>query len=93
MGRATAAERGHGVRIEHAQRPRHLHVGDHEGEGLVVARLAAPELGHRVVVGRVARQVIATDALHGEDPAGAERFGDGVESGSRFRPRSLPAGS
>ena len=81
-GPRDTAESGHGLWIEHTQRSCNLQVPDHEGEGLVIPRLAAPELGHRLVIGRVAGQVVATDAFHGEDPARAECFGHRGESGN-----------
>src|SRR5215217_3569517 len=42
-------------------------VAGHEGEGLVLADLAGPQGPHRLLVEGVARQMIATEALYGDD--------------------------
>ena len=71
---ATAAS------LEHAELARRGEIGHHHGEGLVVPRLAPAQLGHRLLVGGVDGQVEAADALHGDDPARAQR-GDGGPQG------------
>ncbi len=75
-------EGGFGVGIEDAQLPRRLQVGDHEGERLVVPGLSPPQLGHRAPVGRVSRQVVAADALDGQDLSGAEHLGECRQRGA-----------
>ena len=45
----------------------------HDGERLVAAPLSPSQLGDRVLVGRVAGQVVSADALDREDPAVAQQ--------------------
>ena len=54
-------------------------VGDHHREGLVVAGLAAAQLGDRTGVGGVDGEVVAADALDGDDPPAAQRVHRGAE--------------
>ncbi|CAN5655019.1 hypothetical protein BH20ACT2_BH20ACT2_15910 [soil metagenome] len=56
-------------------------VGHEHREGLVVALLATPQLGHGGFVGGVHRQVVATEAFDGQDPPGAQRGHGGLQGG------------
>jgi len=58
----------------------------HQGERLVLAVLAAPEPRHRLLVGRVAGEVVAAEALHGEDRAAPEERHGLVERQRKPRP-------
>ena len=63
------AQGGLGLGRDDGHGPGGVDVGHHDGEGLVVAGLAPAQLGHRVGVGGVDGQVVAAEALDGQDPA------------------------
>ena len=69
------------------EHPRGRLVACHQREGAILAALARAQLAHRALVGRSAGQVVAADALHGEDRAVGQAPGcelDGVRpSGTR----------
>ncbi len=58
---------------------RSIEIGHHHRERLVVARFPPPELGHRVGVGGIDREVVAADAFDRDDRAAAERVDRGGE--------------
>ena len=60
-------------------------VGHHDGERLVAAALSAAQLGDRALVAGVAGQVVAADALDGEDAAVAQQLPGARQRRSRRR--------
>ena len=57
----------------------HAEVGRHEREGLVLPDLPGPQLADGLLVASVADQVIAAEALEGDDTAAAEQIGTGPQ--------------
>ena len=77
-------------RADPAQRPGGGEVPDHDRERLGPAALAIPQPAHRGVVGRVAGEVVAAEALDRDD--GARRAGPPPRPPARPRPsRRAPA--
>ncbi len=72
-GRAGQQVRGRGVDL--GQLPGRGQVGGHDRERLVLAVLARAQRGHRLLAGGVGGQVVAAEALDGEDLAAAEESG------------------
>ena len=67
-----------GLVVRHlADLPNHADIGCHEGEGLVLPDLPGPQLADGLLVAIVADQVIAAEALEGDDTAAAEQIGTG----------------
>ena len=61
---------------------RRREIGDHDRERLVAALLARAKPGHRRLVGGVAGEVVAADALDRDDAAGARASAGPREGGS-----------
>jgi len=59
--------------VHHGDAPGRRQVGHHHSERLGTPALALAEAGHRSVVGGIARQVVATDPLDGDDRSGDQR--------------------
>ena len=76
-GRAGQQGRGRGVDL--GQFRGRGQVGGHDRERLVLAVLARAQRGHRLLAGGVGGQVVAAQALDGEDLAAAEEFGGRLE--------------
>ena len=89
---ARRRERGDRVVVELAQRVGGGEVGDHHRERLVVAGLAAAQLGDGVGVGGVDGEVVAADALHRDDRARRAARRPRRRARRRRRPRGCPAG-
>ena len=74
-----AGQQGRGRVVDLGQLPRRGQVGGHDRERLVLAVLARPQRGDGLLAGGVGGQVVAAQALDGEDPAAAEEFGGRLE--------------
>ena len=79
IGRAGLVSRAAAVVADLGQLPGRGQVGGHDRERLVLAVLARPQRGDGLLAGGVGGQVVAAQALDGEDAAAAEEFGGGLE--------------
>ena len=75
----AGGQQGPGRVVELNELESRLDRGDHQRKRLVLTVLPCPELGHHGLVVRPAGEVIAAQALDGDDPALRQRDGDSLE--------------